>query len=127
MKKVCLLSGMMILNVVASLTAMERPMPWQALDVATNKPKGEVDWSSIFKTLELYGNTGDLANEYRDPEHREPLLELAVREERLSAIGTLLHKYHADPNDRILGLVRWRLQVIKKMVELFKEYGGVEL
>ena len=94
MKKLHLLSGMIVLSAIASLNAMEtnRPASWKKVDQAL----GQGDWQAIFATLDRERID---ANEYRDRMGISLLFFAASSSlNSLPAVKTLLEKYHVDPN-----------------------------
>lgn len=128
MKKLYLLACVIGLNVIANLTAMERPAPWKVLDTYVNRSNGErinwQTWQNVFKTLRLYGATGGLVDEYRN-RNDEALLELALDDNNGRAVKVLLEEFNADPKatNSILSTVKQSIREAGILIELFKQRG----
>jgi hypothetical protein len=99
MKKVCLLSAMIILSAITSLHAMEtsrRPEIYTMIDQQITDWR-HVNWPAVFAVLNsMQGVIG--VNEYRSPQDDTLLYLAAVGTGSYVAAKTLLEKYGANPN-----------------------------
>jgi hypothetical protein len=99
MKKLCLLSGMIILSAVASLTAMEdqnRPAAWRAIDACLEDVEGNTNWEGIFEVLR---KNPKLVNQYYTPSATHmSVLEIAMWSGDIKPLERLLREFNADPN-----------------------------
>jgi len=95
MKKVYLLSGMIVFGVAARMHAMqqERPAIYKMIDQLSKHQ----DWPAIFHFLDSMEGVINV-NEYTERTYGYTLLMKAISQEKLLVAKTLLEKYKADPN-----------------------------
>jgi hypothetical protein len=98
MKKLYLLSGVIVLSVIANINAMKsnRSAVYQMID-ASIKNWRDIDWSGVFAILDSMQNVISV-NEYRSLQGDSLLYLAAVGTGSYVAAKTLLEKYGANPN-----------------------------
>jgi len=113
MKKICLLSGMMVLSIVVDVNAMEEgqdfrykgiiPETDKVLDALFMGSRGlgvrynAIDWPAVFAILDSMQGVINV-NEYYTPVDKDILLVAAIQGGKILAAKTLLEKYKANPN-----------------------------
>jgi ankyrin repeat protein len=125
MKKAYVLSGIMVLNAITAIYAMETPK--QRLDILLSQTN--INWRDI---MEILDSTPTLANEYRTPKRiawsYAPLIVLAAAKKRLPIVEVLL-KHNANPNlgDDIFETTALMIACANKdipMINVLLKYGA---
>ncbi|HEX4069057.1 MAG TPA: hypothetical protein VHX42_03075 [Candidatus Babeliales bacterium] len=144
MKKLYLLSGMIILSVFASLSAMQQQRPlipqqpneiqqqlneiWRQLDEFTDEP---INWEGVFRVLEFYRHRmparefNNLVNQYRDPFDGDRLLMLAVDNNNVPAAHRLLKDFNAQVTKGMMDDAKGYGRN-NQLLELLYQYGGAQ-
>ena len=142
MKKLCLLSGMIILSAVTGLTAMESQrvsretfMEFQRARLALNQAtaNAHVDWDGVFRVLDSYRDRMSpsdltyLVNNYRDYFDGDRLLMSAVLNNKVQAARRLLQDFNAQVTTGMLKNAKKYGPTNNEMLDLLYQYGGAQL